>query len=139
MILSQLIADGTDLRSLALQLEVPVVDGLQHQGDVSVVPAHMVSDYVQPRVSVSAAGVRLLRGESSGNTHRLLASGTVLFERAWRSVSDESMVTLGCLHVGDDAEAYLDHAEHGNSGIAPGAYVLRRKRAMADYMHYVAD
>src|SRR4051794_23044098 len=125
MILSELIADGTDLRSLARQFEVPVVDGLQHQGDVSVVPARMVDDYTRPRVPVPAAGVSLLRGESSGNTHRLLAGGEVWYERAWHFVSDESVLTLGCLLVGGDAEAYLDHPEHGNSGIAPGAYVLR--------------
>jgi hypothetical protein len=47
------------------------------------------------------------RSGSSGNTHVLLASGTILFERAWRAVSEESMVTLGCLLVSTSVRKVL--------------------------------
>lgn len=33
--------------------------------------------------------------------------------------------------AGDGATAWLDHPEHGNTGIGPGRYVLRRKRELA--------
>jgi hypothetical protein len=136
VILSQLIADGTDLQALAHELDVPVVAGLQHQGDVSVVPAAMVRDYVPPRQPVPAAGIAVVRGEANGNTHLLLAAGNVLFDP--RKVSATNL-TLGSLRVPEGAEAYLDHPEHGNSGIAPGRYVLRRKRELADELRLVAD
>ena len=122
MILSQLL--GGDLRALAQDLDIPVLAGLQHQGDVSVVPAAMVHDYVEPATYVPAEGVAVVQALSNGNTHLLLASGDVRY-----SPSD-GWLTLGSLHVPPGAEAYLDHPEHGNSGIAPGRYVLRRKREL---------
>jgi hypothetical protein len=141
VILSQLVNGSTDLRALALELDVPVVAGLQHQGDVSVVPVRMAGNYVKPRRPVPAAGVPVMPGRSNGNTHLLLAAGDVLFEhwRASASGISHSRLTLGCLFVGEGAEAYLDHLEHGNSGIAPGRYVLRRKREMAGEQRLVAD
>ncbi len=109
---------------------------LQHQGDVSVVPARMVTDYTTPTGQVPAAGVPVVRGESGGNTHLLLASGDVRLELREASAED---LTLGSLLVADTATAWLDHPEHGNSGIAPGEYVLRRKREQADELRMVAD
>lgn len=137
MILSELLT-GADaqLAELAAALDVPTVAGLQHQGDVSVVPAHMVADYAPPAGTVPRAGVPVVRGESGGNTHLLLADGPVRW--TGRAATTEDL-TLGCLHVPDGAVAYLDHPEHGNSGIAPGDYVIRRKREMADELRLVAD
>lgn len=134
MILSELLDTGDDLRALARQLDVPVVAGLQHQGDVSVVPATMVTDYVRPRRPVPAAGVAVVRGEATGNTHLLLAAGDVLFDQA-----RTGGITLGHLLVPDGAEAYLDHPEHGDSGIAPGRYVLRRKRETTGGIRFARD
>jgi hypothetical protein len=129
MILSQLVTDGSDLRALAQELDVPVVAGLQHQGDLSVIPAYMVNDYKPPRGSVPTSGVAVIRGESNGNTHLLLAAGMVLFDPRQGNADP---LTVGCLDVPAGSEAYLDHPEHGNSGIAPGRYVLRRKRETGD-------
>lgn len=130
--------DITDsaLDMFAAMLDIPTVAGLQHQGDVSVVPAHMVTDYRTPATSVPAAGVPVVRGESGGNTHLLLASGDVWLDLRPASAED---LTLGSLLVGEGATAWLDHPEHGNSGIAPGEYVLRRKREQADELRMVAD
>lgn len=141
MILSELLHGG-DLRELARELDVPVLSGLQHQGDVSVVPLRMATNYIKPRRPVPVEGVPVLQGESDGNTHLLLASGNVLFDRWERTSSsyvDITRITLGCLLVEAGAEAYLDHPEHGNSGIAPGRYVLRRKREMASEFRLVID
>jgi hypothetical protein len=136
MILSQLIDSDTDLPALARQLDIPVLAGLQHQGDLSVIPSSMASGYRSPRRGVPATGVAVLRGEAGGNTHLLLAAGPVLFEHRVASATD---LDLGWLHVPDGAEAYLDHPEHGNSGIAPGRYVLRRKREQTDALRLVVD
>ncbi|GAB3907646.1 hypothetical protein ACFQ1S_28285 [Kibdelosporangium lantanae] len=139
MNLTQLTTNGTDLRALAAELAVPVVDGLQHQGDVSVVPAYMVTNYVKPRQQVPMAGVPVLRGESNGNTHLLLASGDVLFDECRSYDSHISRITLGCLLVGTESVAYLSHPEHGDSGIGPGRYVLRRKREWIHEQRAVVD
>jgi hypothetical protein len=135
-ILSELNTDDADLAALAAQLDVPTVAGLQHQGDVSVIPADMARDYRIPTTVVPRAGVPVVRGESGGNTHLLLADGPVLLDLRVASATD---LTLGCLLVPAGATAWLDHPEHGNTGIAPGAYVLRRKREQADELQLVAD
>lgn len=139
MILSQLTNNSTSLRALAEELDVPVVTGLQHQGDVSVVPAHIITNYIRPREPVPMTGVPVLRGEANGNTHLLLASGDVLFSH-WRpSTSPIGRITLGCLLVGAESVAYLSHPEHGDSGIGPGRYVLRRKREWTHEQRVVLD
>lgn len=135
-ILSEHITTEATFKELAAEWDVPTVAGLQHQGDVSVVPASMVRDFRKPTEAVPREGVAVVRGESGGNTHRLLAEGDVRFEARAASAED---LTLGSLHVGEDATAWLDHPEHGNTGIAPGEYVLRRKREQAEEMRMVAD
>ena len=135
-ILSELNVADADLAALAAALDVPTLAGLQHQGDVSVVPARMVVDYRTPTTAVPRMGVAVVRGESGGNTHLLLASGDVRFDQREANAAD---LTLGSLLVAEGATAWLDHPEHGNSGIAPGRYVLRRKREQADELRMVAD
>lgn len=118
------------------EVGIPVIAGLQHQGDVSVVPARMVDDFRPPTTVVPATGVPIVRGESGGNTHLLLADGRVRLDV--REASADSL-TLGSLRVDEGATAYLAHPEHAFSGIAPGDYVLRRKRELADELRMVAD
>lgn len=135
-ILSQHIDSNATFSELAQQWDVPTVTGLQHQGDVTVVPADMAPEYADPTTAVPRGGVAVVRGESGGNTHRLLAEGDVRFDSRQASVAS---LTLGSLHVTEGATAWLDHPEHGNSGIGPGRYVIRRKREMADELRVVAD
>lgn len=138
-ILSKFITDDITDSALAMfaqMLDIPTVAGLQHQGDVSVIPAAMVRDYRTPTAPVPAAGVAVVRGESGGNTHLLLAAGDVRFDGRDPSPTD---LTLGSLLVAEGATAWLDHPEHGNSGIAPGEYVIRRKREQSDELRLVAD
>lgn len=139
MILSEHLTDDiTDgaVAMFAAALDIPVIAGLQHQGDVSVVPASMADDYRTPTTPVPPRGIAVVKGEAGGNTHLLIATGDVTFDSRPVSATD---ITLGSLHVAEGATAYLDHLEHGNSGIAPGNYVLRRKREQSDELRLVAD
>ena len=135
-ILSEHTTTDATFSELAAQWDIPTVTGLQSQGDVSVIPADMAGDYAEPTTAVPRPGVAVVRGESGGNTHRLLAEGDVRFNARSADVSD---LTLGSLLVAEGATAWLDHPEHGNSGIGPGRYVIRRKREMADELRMVAD
>ncbi|MFI0447451.1 hypothetical protein [Actinomadura sp. 6N118] len=128
-LLSSVRSDGADLAHLAAELDIPTIAGLQHQGDVSVIPAAMASeDHRHPTTRVPTAGVAVVRGEAGGHTHLLLASGDVRYDARDGAAND---IILGSLEVGEGATAWLDHPEHGNTGIAPGRYVLRRKRELA--------
>ncbi|MBT2228383.1 hypothetical protein [Nonomuraea sp. NEAU-A123] len=113
------------------QAEIPILSGLQFQGDVAVVPANR-----EPaRTPVPESGVPIVRGQAEANTHLLLATGKAFFapER-----SGGGMV-LGVLTVAEGATAYLAHPEHAFTGIAPGTYELRRQREQADQARLVAD
>jgi hypothetical protein len=113
---------------------IPVLDGLQFQGDVAVIPGP-----ARPEVAfapVPKSGIPVVRGENGGNTHLLLGDGGVEFA----AVSGGGTgLTLGFLRVAEGATAWLAHPEHGFCGIAPGVYELRRQREQADVVRMVAD
>jgi hypothetical protein len=111
---------------------IPVLAGLQMQGDLAIVPAAGVAT-----TPVPPAGVPVVRGENGGNTHTLLADGPGV---CWdERTATTSSLTLGLLTVPDGSTAYLAHPEHAYSGIAPGTYEIRRQREMADELRMVAD
>ena len=110
---------------------IPVLDGLQFQGDVAVVPAATAA----AKSPLPEGGVAVVRGEVGGNTHLLLGAGDVRFDAR----TDSTGLLLGVLTVGAGAEAYLAHPEHAYSGIAPGVYEIRRQREQADEIRMVAD
>lgn len=135
--LGQLIdAHGVDvLEHLDRSVEVPVLPGLQAQGDLAVIPLAGASagdgTAGQP---VPPAGVAVIEAVDGGHEHRLLASspGTALYAPARRSGQDIGVLTT-------TEPAYLAHPEHGYLGIAPGSYILRRQREQADEERIVAD
>lgn len=111
---------------LALLGLVPVLTGLQFQGDVAVKPGTGMRRGT--RGPVPAEGVVVVRGEVGRNTHRLLAAGPCTWARnplAGRVADD---LVIGALHVPPGATAYLHHPEHGYLGIGPGDYAVRRQR-----------
>lgn len=116
---------------LEADAEVPVVSGLQRQGDVLVVPHRASKDKGQ---RVPAEGIAVVRGEAGGNTHLLVADGPV----SWRPV-DNGGLDLGAVTVEDGSAAYLLHPEHGGQGIGPGSYLIRRQREQADQIRMVQD
>ncbi|MFJ9630462.1 hypothetical protein ACIRU8_22395 [Streptomyces sp. NPDC101175] len=116
------------LGHLEREVAIPVVDGLQAQGDLIVVPYAFVARAVAPRNEiwreVPAGGVELLRSAAGGNPHTLVADpGTCRWTEA---VHDTMGLALGMIET--SAVAYLIHPEHGGTGIAPGRYVVRRQR-----------
>ncbi|GAA2086258.1 hypothetical protein GCM10009801_48580 [Streptomyces albiaxialis] len=116
------------LAHLEREVTVPVVAGLQAQGDLIVVPAELLDNVRESRyvrwTEVPPGGVELLRGAGGGNPHALVADpGTC---RWTTTVHDLTGLTLGMFEA--TAVAYLIHPEHGASGIAPGRYVVRRQR-----------
>ena len=122
-------SSGLDvLDHLEREVAIPVVDGLQAQGDLIVVPYAFVARAVTPTASnwreVPAAGVELLRSAAGGNPHTLVADpGTC---RWTRHVRDTMGLAIAMIET--SAVAYLIHPEHGGTGIAPGRYVVRRQR-----------
>lgn len=125
---------GVDvLDYLDREATIPVLDGLQFQGDVAVVP---VKDAAPAKTPVSAKGVAVVRGESGGNTHMLVADGPVFFDAREADVRN---LSLGTLTVPTGSTAFLAHPEHAYSGIAPGTYELRRQREEAEQRRMVTD
>jgi hypothetical protein len=117
------------LDHLEQSVSIPVVDGLQAQGDLIVIPLRAVAASVRlPRharwTDVPSEGVELLRGAAGGNPHTLVADpGTC----RWTTyLWDSHDLALGLFEA--SAIAYLLHPEHGATGCAPGAYVVRRQR-----------
>jgi hypothetical protein len=120
---------------LIADAEVPVLTGPQAQGDLLVFPGDIPLGLKwQP---VTAAGVQVVHGEATGNTHWLHA-GFDSPSVEWARV-DEG-VRIGYIHVPNGQTAQLIHTdEHGANGIGPGFYAIHGKREQADEIRRVAD
>jgi hypothetical protein len=121
------------LEHLEAEAEVPVLGGLQAQGDLIVVPDPRAFDKSTDRL-VPAAGVAVIEATGGGHEHRLFAgtAGT-----AWWHTSPGAGQDIGVLHCTEPA--LLLHPEHGAASMAPGSYVLRRQREQAAEERLVAD
>jgi hypothetical protein len=117
------------LEHLEAEAEVPVLAGIQFQGDVAVIPAAELPDVGYGGfVAVGPAGVEVVRGENGGHTHLLVGDAGAV---GWcPEVSDPEGLAVGVADVA--TEAFLIHAEHGGMGLAAGRYVIRRQREQAD-------
>lgn len=120
---------GLDVLShLEREAAIPVIDGLQAQGDLIVVPfADLTEVMIVPNAywrEVPGSGIDVLRGGAGGNPHTLVADPGAC--RWTTGVRDNTSLALGVLAA--TGVAYLVHPEHGGSGIAPGTYVIRRQR-----------
>lgn len=118
------------------QADIPVLAGLQFQGDVAVIPAPRAR---AAEAAVPREGVAVVRGEAGGNTHLLLGAGTIAFDPSPTAGTDPADLDLGTLTVPAGATGYLAHPEHAYTGIAPGTYTLRRQREQADVARFVRD
>ena len=114
------------------QVSIPVLTGMQRQGDVLVIPDGSRALATTP---VAAAGVPVVRGENSGNTHAIVGANVFCDVRT----ATANDLTLATLTIPDGETAYLAHQEHGFMGIGPGTYTLRRQREMADELRVVSD
>ena len=134
-LLSLIERHGVDVHDYLDRSEmVPVLSGLQFQGDVAVIPVAESRNDSKP---IPAAGIPVVRGESGGNTHLLLADGAVMW--AGDTTTTEDSLDLGVVTVPEGASAWLAHPEHGYLGIAPGSYTVRRQREQADIIRLVQD
>jgi hypothetical protein len=125
---------------LDAQVEVPVLTGPQAQGDLIVIPIGHLPDGVAVD-TVPTAGIQLVAGESTGNTHWLhqdLGSHSVGWVRTDRGGVEG--LTIGYIVVPDGQTALLIHTdEHGASGVGPGIYRVNGKREMAEEIRRVQD
>ncbi|GAA3570025.1 hypothetical protein GCM10022419_058620 [Nonomuraea rosea] len=117
------------LDHLEQSVRIPVVDGLQAQGDLIVIPLAVVGRSVRPWAiaqwhDVPPEGVELLRGEAGGNPHTLVAEPGAC--RWTRDVNDLDSLAIAMFEA--SSVVYLLHPEHGGTGCAPGTYVVRRQR-----------
>jgi hypothetical protein len=124
------------LDHLDRQLQIPVLAGLQLQGDVALIPRPFLPPGGSP---VPSDGVAVVRGESGGNTHLLVADGPAVLWAPTPMQHPATDLTLGHLTVPDGSLAYLLHPEHGANGIAPGRYAVRRQREQREQVALIAD
>lgn len=120
------------LDHLETEVGVPVNSGLQAQGDLFIIPVSEVT--ADTGEDVPAKGIAVIQAVGSGHEHRLFASvpGTATFAPASAGGQD-----IGTLVTTEPA--YLLHAEHGATAVAPGSYTLRRQREQAEEERIVAD
>lgn len=122
---------GTDIHThLDREDIIPVLDGLQVQGDLIVIPVRPSAKLGMP---VPAEGIPVIRGENGGHTH-LLIGEALSFAPATAGGQD-----LGALTVAVESTGYLAHPEHGYLAFGPGTYLLRRQREQADEIRLVQD
>jgi len=116
---------------LVADAAIPVLTGMQRQGDVLVVPTRPGAVSGAP---VPAEGVILVQGENMRTSHVLIADGSVTV--ALRNAGQD----VATVTVPDGATAWLVHdGEHGPRGIGAGQYLIRRQREQADVIALVAD
>jgi hypothetical protein len=117
------------LDHLEQSVSIPIVDGIQAQGDLIVIPlseipASLTFQQGARWTDVPPEGIELLRGGAGGNPHTLVADpGTC---RWTKHVHDSSGLAIGVFEA--SAPVYLLHPEHGASGCTPGHYAVRRQR-----------
>lgn len=129
------------LEHLEAEAAVPVIAGLQAQGDLLIVPADAWSQTIAPEDGLSHAlkpvpadGIAVIEAVGAGHEHRLFAGepGTAFWAPSTRRGQD-----IGLLQAIEPA--YILHPEHGAAGLAPGSYLLRRQREQAEEERLVAD
>ena len=127
---------------LVADAEVPVLTGVQPQGDLLIVPARL-DEYRADKVALEAVpdkGIQVVIGEATGNTHWLhrgFDSPGVQWARVTQSRDD---LVLAVVSVPEGESAELIHTdEHGANAMGPGLYVIRGKQEMADQIRRVAD
>jgi len=119
---------------LIADAEVPVLTSPQAQGDLLIIP---IASTNQKLIPVTAAGVQIVFGEATGNSHYLhqgFDSPDVTYARV------DNGLLLAVVSVPEGQNAQLIHTdEHGSAGIGPGLYAIHGKREQADEIRRVTD
>lgn len=114
------------LDHLDRQVTVPVIDGLQAQGDLIVLPLALLGRVPHDWWELPPEGRELVRGEAGNNPHTLVADPGTCRLGTW--VSDPERLAIAAIR--NTAPAWLIHPEHGATGIAPGSWFVRRQREL---------
>jgi hypothetical protein len=130
MMLAELLdRTGLDvLDHLERDITVPVIDGLQAQGDLIVIPLRLLNtvrfqEWTHWR-PVPADGVELVRGVAGNNPHTLVADAGGC---EWTTgIHDPLRLAIAVFR--NTVPVYLVHPEHGASGVAPGCWLVRRQQ-----------
>lgn len=119
---------------LVADAEVPILTGVQGQGDLLIVPITSTTAALKP---LPDEGAQVVFGEATGNSHWLhrgFDSPGVEFAR----VTDGQCIAVVSVPEGQSAQ--LIHTdEHGSNGIGPGLYGIHEKREQADEIRRVTD
>lgn len=120
---------------LEASAEVPILAGVQAQGDLLIVPTEIPAGV--ELLPVPDEGVQVVFGEATGNSHYLhrgFDSPGVLYAR------HTAGQTIAVVRIPAGESAQLIHTdEHGANGIAPGDYAINEKRELRDEIRRVTD
>ncbi|MET8853574.1 hypothetical protein [Amycolatopsis sp. NPDC004625] len=114
------------LEHLDRQVTVPVIDGLQAQGDLVVLPLAWLGWVLHDWWELPPEGRELVRGEAGNNPHTLVADPGTCRMTTW--LGDPERLAIAAFE--NTAPAWLVHPEHGATGIAPGRWFVRRQREL---------
>ncbi|WP_206790034.1 hypothetical protein [Amycolatopsis sp. MtRt-6] len=114
------------LAHLDRQVTVPVIDGPQAQGDLIVLPLAWLVRHPRDWWELPAEGRELVRGEAGNNPHTLVADAGTCRMTTW--LEDPERLAIAAFE--NTAPVWLIHPEHGATGIAPGAWFVRRQREL---------
>ena len=132
--------DTTVPAHLVADAEVPVLTGPQTQGDLMVVPLPANTIVGDELGLVPSAGIQVVVGEATGNTHWLHQGLGCTGVKWYRISNGDDGVVIGYVLVPAGESALLLHTdEHGANGIGAGVYAIHGKREQADVIRRVAD
>ena len=126
---------------LEAQAEIPVLTGVQVQGDVIITPRRGGKS-AHEAIAVPASGVQVVRGEATRNTHWLDNANVDAAPCLWVAIpaGGQDGLTLGLLDVPEGQVALLTHTdEHGSNAIGPGSYRIGRQQQQAEHIEMVRD
>jgi hypothetical protein len=120
---------------LVADAEVPILTGPQAQGDLLIVPVDKITQELLP---LPAAGIQVVFGEATGNSHYLhpgFDSPDVRYARV-----DDDTLCLAVVSIPEGQSAQLIHTdEHGSNGIGAGDYAIHAKRELREEITRVQD
>lgn len=119
---------------LIADAEVPVLTGVQGQGDLLIVPITSTNAELVP---LPDSGVQVVFGEATGNSH-FLHRGFDSPDVEYARVQDGQCIAVVLVPEGQSAQ--LIHTdEHGANAMGPGLYGIHEKREQADQIRRVTD
>jgi hypothetical protein len=113
---------GFDTTNLEFpELEIPILTGIQRQGDLVLVPTGALTG-TSSGESIRAGIAVVGQDGSAGNAHIVIGDGS------WHRFDGDDLVE-GRVTVPEGGEAFLIHTEEHNAlGLGPGTYEIRRQR-----------